>query len=213
MSNNGPNAESHTEQPRPVDIFMPVQPELSPRSRLLRPEHRRAVQKIGMVGSQSEETSLNRIIKSVTALYVEGQSLLQQAQELDIGAEILARQMAGHCLVNHDRYHELNGGNPPCNGFGNWLLCYVAAILAPGFSKQVPNAAPGGTFIEGVLWEWMADGDTTVDTIGTKLPKCLQKARLFESICRLFKPLTDIYYGCPELQGHMKKVRHWKDMQ
>ena len=48
---------------------------------------------------------------------------------------------------------------------------------------------------------------------GTKLPKCPQKARLFEAICRLFKPLTDIYNECPALQSHMKKVRNWKDMQ
>ena len=43
----------------------------------------------------------------------------------------------------------------------------MATIVAPGFSQQVPNSTTGGTFIEGVLWEWMADGDTTVDTMGT----------------------------------------------
>ena len=43
-------------------------------------------------------------------------------------AEILARQAAGHHLTNHNRYHELNGGNPPCKGFGNWL------VVVPGIS-------------------------------------------------------------------------------
>ena len=90
---------------------MPAQLELSPRNRLLKPEHRKAMPPMDMIGSQLEETSLNRIIKSMTALYVEGHSLFQQAQELDIGAEILSRQMAGYYLANHDRYHELNGGN------------------------------------------------------------------------------------------------------
>ena len=104
--------------------------------------------------------------------------------------------------------------NPPCKGFGNWLLWYVASVLAPGFSKQIPNATPGGTFIEGVKWEWMADEDTTVlSTQGTKLPKCQEKAMLFEKICKLFKPLTDIAHSCPKLLRYLKKVEDWRDMQ
>ena len=128
-------------------------------------------------------------------------------------AEILARQTAGYYLTNHNRYHELNGGNPPCKGFGNWLLWYVASVLAPGFSGKVPNSAPGGSFIEGVIWEWMAGEDLALGTQGTKLQKCPEKARLFEDICKLFKPLTDIAYECPKLLSHLKKVGDWKDMQ
>ena len=89
----------------------------------------------------------------------------------------------------------------------------MAAVLAPGFSRQVPNAAPGGSFIEGVIWEWMADEDTTLGTEGTKLQTCPEKAKLFEAICRLFKPVTDIAYDCPKLLSHLKKVGDWKDMQ
>ena len=79
-------------------LFMP--PELSPGHELLRPEHHRAMPPIEMIGSLFEATSLNRIIKSMTALYVEGHPLFRQARELDIGAEILARQSAGHYLAN-----------------------------------------------------------------------------------------------------------------
>ena len=43
--------------------------------------------------------------------------------------------------------------------------------------------------------------------------KCPEKAKLFEEICRLFKPLTDIAYECPRLLSHLKKVGDWKDMQ
>ena len=125
---NKPDATLQTGQPKVVEaLFMP--PELSERHELLRPERQRAMPEIEMIGSLYEETSLNRIINSMTSLCVEGHPLFQQARELDMAAEILARQTAGHYLVNHDRYHELNGGNPPCKG---------------GFSKQVPNFAPGG---------------------------------------------------------------------
>ena len=87
----------------------------------------------------------------------------------------------GHYLANHDRYHELNGGNPPCNGF-NWLLWYVAAVLAPGFKDKVRNSTPGGTFVEGVIWEWMVEGDTTLSS----------------------------HWDCPKLLGHLKKIRNWE---
>ena len=35
------------------------------------------------------------------------------------------------------------------------------------------------------------------------LKKCPEKAKLFEAICKLFKPLTDIAYECPKLLGHL----------
>ena len=196
MPENQLDTPRQSRQPETAEaIFVP--PELSPQHVLLRPEHQRAMPPIEMIGSLCEETSLHRIIKSMTTLYVEGHLLLQQARELDIGAEILARQAAGHCVANHDRYHELNGGTPPRKGFSNWLLWYVAAVLAPGSSIQILNFTPGGAFIEGVIWDWMADDDTTVDIHGTKLQKCPEKARVFEAICKLFRPLTDIAYECP----------------
>ena len=118
----------------------------------------------------------------MTSLYLEGHTLFQQVRNRDMDAEILARQTAGYYLTNHNRYHDLNGGNPPCKGFGNWLLWHVASVLAPGFSGKVPNSAPGGSFIEGVIWEWMVDEDPALGTQGTKLQKCPEKAKLFEEI-------------------------------
>ena len=150
VSKTRPDATPHAGQPETGEATS-VLSELSPRQRLLRPEHRKALPEFDEIEERFEETSLNRITKSRTLLYVEAHTLFQLARSLDMDAEILARQAAGHCLTNHNRYHELNGGDPPCKGFGNWLLRYVASVLAPGFSTRVPNAAPGGSFIEGVI--------------------------------------------------------------
>ena len=121
VSKSRPDAMPHAEQPEPVEVALAL-PELSPQQKLLRPEHREAMPEIDKIGDRFEETSLKRIIKSMTLLYVEGHTLFQQARNLDMDAEILARRAAGYYVTNHNRYHDLNGGNPPCKGFGNWLL-------------------------------------------------------------------------------------------
>ena len=72
---------------------------------------------------------------------------------------------------------------------------YVAAVLAPGFKEQVPKSAPGGTFIEGVMWEWMTEGDTTLSSHGAKLPKCPQKVKVFEAICKSYSSLLQTLLG------------------
>ena len=74
-----PDATPQIEQPELVEAS-PVPPELSPRQELLRPEHWKAMPEIDMIGSQFEETALNRIIKHMTLLYVEGHTLVQQAK-------------------------------------------------------------------------------------------------------------------------------------
>ena len=137
-----------------------------------------ALPDIDKVGSRFEETSLDHIAKNMTLLYVEGRSLFQQAREWNMDAEILARQAAGRYLTNQNRYHCLNGGNPPCKGFGNCLLWYVASVLAPGFKTNISNPTTGGSLVEGVIWEWMADEDpTALGTQGVKLPKCPEKVK------------------------------------
>ena len=61
----------------------------------------------------------------------------------------------------------------------------------------------------------MADDDdpTALSSQGAKLHKCPEKAMLFETICNLFKPLTEIAYSCPMLLSHLKKAGNWRDMQ
>ena len=139
-----PDAMPQVGQSEPVGAALP---ELSPRQRLPRPEHRVALPDIDKEGTRFEQTSLNHIIKNMTLLYAEGHSMFQQAREWNMDAEILARQAAGHYLTNHNRYHYLNGGNPPCKGFGNWLLWYVASVLAPGFKANISTPTTGGSFM------------------------------------------------------------------
>ena len=50
------------------------------------------------------------------------------------------------------------------------------------------------------------DEDPALDNQGTKLEKCPEKAKLFEAICKLFKPLTDIAYECPKLLGPLAQL-------
>ena len=74
VSKSRPDDKPH----EPVESA-PVQPELSPRQRLLRPERQRAMPEIDVIGSQFEATSFNRIIKSMTS-HVEGHPLFQRVR-------------------------------------------------------------------------------------------------------------------------------------
>ena len=66
-----------------------------------------------------------------------------------MGAGILTRQSSGYYGPNHEDYHT------PCKGYGNWIPWYLAKLIAPGSHRKISNPTTGGTFIEGVLNEWM----------------------------------------------------------
>ena len=86
-------------------------------------------------------------------IYEHGPELFNQAREWHLGVEIMSRQSAGHYGSNHGDYHNLAPSNTPCKGYGNWLLWYVAGILAPGFHSKITSPTKGGAYIEGVLTE------------------------------------------------------------
>ena len=141
-------------------------------------------------------------------VYVKGPKLFSQAKEWHMGAEILTRQSPGYYGSNHDDYHSLAPSDPPCKGYGNWILWYVAGIIAPGFHGKVSSPASGGAFIEGVLTEWtVAPKDpSTWESQTIRLKKIPKKAQLFQELCDLLRPVTRLYGDCPRLASQLKSV-------
>ena len=163
---------------------------------------------------KSEAGMIDFITDQCRDIYEHGLPMLKKAKEWHLGAKLIARQSKGHYTSNHGACHNLSSDDTPCKGYGNWIL-YVAGILAPGFHDKIANPTKGGSYIEGVLTEWKASpkDPTTRESRTVRLQKRPEKAQLFQDICKLLVPLTDLYSDCPRLAAQMRRVSDWESLE
>ena len=129
---------------------LPHLPQADQREGLLRSKHGPilpAFEEFGVI-DKTEARMIDFITDQCRDIYEHGLPMLKQAKEWHLGAELIARQSKGHYTSNHGACHNLPSDDTPCKGYGNWILWYVAGILAPGFHGKIANPTKGGSYIE-----------------------------------------------------------------
>ena len=133
--------------------------------------------------SATERTILPVICNAMANFYTGVPGMLNRIWSPSIDTDLMIRQKAGHYNQYHAAYHNMSA-SAPAYGPGNWLLLWTALVIAPSLSVPFngKQAAAGGSFVEGVLVEWMLNpkGSESYETEQARLEKDPSKAKLFQ---------------------------------
>ena len=127
---------------------------------LLRSKHRPILptfEEFGVIG-KTETRLIDFTTDQCRDFYENGLLLSRQAREWHVGAELIARHSKGRYTSHHGACHSLPSNDTPCKGYENWILWYVAGILAPGFHGKIANPMKGGATVEHTLRESLPSG-------------------------------------------------------